>query len=125
MYFTKFLNAEANVETSRQRLTELSNELSAMTADARGQLDKIEQNKLSRSSGEAEIKALDVHHSEAIKTLDGAKEELQAAEKGLEESRGGVDTIEAAIAKARENREAKREALIKSLSGIREIKRRS
>ena len=104
-------SAEANVETSRQRLTELSNELSAMTADARGQLDKIEQNKLSRSSGEAEIKALDVHHSEAIKALDGAKEELQAAEKGLEESRGGVDTIEAAIAKARENREAKREAL--------------
>ena len=104
-------SAEANVEISRQRLAELSNELSAMTADARGQLDKIEQNKLSRSSGEAEIKALDVHHSEAIKTLDGAKEELQAAEKGLEESRGGVDTIEAAIAKARENREAKREAL--------------
>ncbi len=104
-------SAEANVETSRQRLTELSNELSAMTADARGQLDKIEQNKLSRSSGEAEIKALDVHHSEAIKALDGAKEELQAAEKGLEESRGGVDTIEAAIAKARENRESKREAL--------------
>lgn len=104
-------SAEANVETSRQRLTELSNELSAMTADARGQLAKIEQNKLSRSSGESEIKALDVHHSEAIKKLDGAKEELQAAEKGLEESRGGVDTIEAAISKARENREAKREAL--------------
>lgn len=104
-------SAEANVEISRQRLTELSNELSAMTADARGQLDKIEQNKLSRSSGEAEIKALDVHHCEAIKALDGAKDELQAAEKGLEESRGGVDTIEAAIAQARENREAKREAL--------------
>jgi chromosome segregation protein len=30
--------AEANVETARQRLSELSNELSAMTADARGRL---------------------------------------------------------------------------------------
>ena len=103
--------AEASVETCRRRLAELSNEFSAMTADARAQLDKIEHNKLSHSAGAEEIKALNVHHSDAIKALKDAKDELQAAEKGLEESRGGVDTIETEIAKARENREAKREAL--------------
>jgi chromosome segregation protein len=104
-------SAEASVETARQRLSELSNELSAMTADARGQRDKLEQNKLSRSSGKAEIEALDVHHSEAIQALEDAQKELQAAEKGLEESRGGVAAIEEAISNAREKRETKREAM--------------
>lgn len=103
--------AEANVETSRQRLSELSNELSAMTADARGQAQKIEQNALSRSSGEDGIRALDVHHKEALESLENAKVELKAAEKGLEEARQGVEGVESAIAQARDQRETKREAL--------------
>ena len=103
--------AEANMETCRQRLAELSNELSAMKADARGMADKQEQNALSQSTGISDIKALDVHHSEAIQKLEDAKKELLDAGKGLEGTRAEVDSIEGMIIESRETREAKREAL--------------
>lgn len=104
-------SAEVMVETRRQRLAELNNEVSALNAEARGQSQKLEQNKLSRGNGELEIRSLDSHHAEAIQALETAKEELLASESALESARqSGIDH-ESAITQAREQRDLKREAL--------------
>jgi chromosome segregation protein len=104
-------SAEGMVETRRQRLAELNNEVSALNAEARGQSQKLEQNKLSRSNGEVEIRSLDSHHAEAIQALETAKEELLASESALELARQSGTDHESAITQAREQRDLKREAL--------------
>ena len=103
--------AEATVETRRQRLEELSNEVSALNAEVRGQAQKQEQSTLSLAASSHDIQSLNTHHAEAINALEAAKKELQAAEVDLETNRQGGFDLESAITQAREDRDARRDAL--------------
>ncbi|MEM8867664.1 MAG: chromosome segregation protein SMC [Verrucomicrobiota bacterium] len=103
--------AEATVEEQRQRLGQLSNEVSGLVAEERGQQQKLEQNERSRKSGEEELAKLDAKHGDSVKELEEAQAELAAAETGLSSERQGGTDLENEIARARELRDAKREAL--------------
>lgn len=103
--------AESTVEEQRKRQSELASEVSGLVAEERNQAQKIEHNTRSRNQAEEEIQRLDVKHGDHVKDLESAKEELQAAEKALEEQRDGSANLEAAIERAREQRDEKREAL--------------
>jgi chromosome segregation protein len=103
--------AESTVEEQRKRQSELASEVSGLVAEERNQAQKIEHNARSRNQAEEEIQRLDVKHGDHVKDLESAKEELQAAEKALEEQRDGSANLEAAIERAREQRDEKREAL--------------
>lgn len=103
--------AEATVEEQRQRQGELASEVSGLLAEERNQQQKIEANARSRSESEDEIAKLDAQHGDSVKELEEAKQELEAAEKGLEEERRKGTDLEDEITRAREIRDQKREAL--------------
>lgn len=103
--------AEATVEEQRKRQSELASEVSGLVAEERNQTQKIEQNARNRTQAEDEIARLDAKHGDSVSELDSAKEELAAAERGLKDERQGGTDLEAAIARARELRDQKREAL--------------
>ncbi len=103
--------AEATVESQRKRQSELASEVSGLVAEERNQAQKIEHNARNRSQAEDEIARLDGKHGDSVTELEKAKEELASAEKGLQEERQGGTDLEAAIARAREERDHKREAL--------------
>lgn len=103
--------AESEVEEKRQRLSELGSEVSGLVAEERNQTQKLEQNKRTRSRSEDELKQLDAKHGDSVTSLETAKQELEAAEKNLIDSRKNGTDLEDAIHLAREQRDAKREAL--------------
>lgn len=103
--------AEATVEEQRKRQSELASEVSGLVAEERNQTQKIEQNARNRTQAEDEIARLDAKHGDSVSELDTAKEELAAAEQGLVDERQGGTDLEAAIERARELRDQKREAL--------------
>lgn len=103
--------AEATVEMQRKRQSELASEVSGLVAEERNQTQKIELNARKRSQTEEEIARLDAKHGDSVTELETAKEELACAEKGLKEERQGGTDLEAAIGRAREERDHKREAL--------------
>jgi chromosome segregation protein len=103
--------AEATVEAQRKRQGELASEVSGLVAEERNQSQKIEQNARNRTQAEDEIARLDAKHGDSVSELEKAKEELAAAEQGLQDERQGGTDLEAAITRARELRDQKREAL--------------
>ncbi|MGJ8651715.1 MAG: chromosome segregation protein SMC [Opitutaceae bacterium] len=103
--------AEAMVEEQRQRLSELASEVSGLVAEERNQTQKIEHNARSRSNSEDELERLDAKHGDSVQELEEAKQELTIAEEGLSTERQGGTDLEDAIARAREMRDGKREAL--------------
>jgi chromosome segregation protein len=103
--------AEATVEEQRKRQGDLASEVSGLVAEERNQSQKIEHNHRSRSQAEDEIERLDAKHGDSVQALADAKEELTAAETGLKDERQGGTDLEAAIERAREVRDHKREAL--------------
>ncbi|WP_269525600.1 chromosome segregation protein SMC [Coraliomargarita parva] len=103
--------AEAAVEEQRQRLSELSGEVSGLMAEERNQEQKIEHNARSRQSSEDELEKLDLQHADSVQELEEAQQELSAAEEGLAAERQSNTDLEDAIAHAREIRDQKREAL--------------
>jgi len=103
--------AEATVEEQRQRQGQLASEVSGLIAEERNQRQKIEQNARSRSQSEDTLSKLDAQHIDSVKNLETAREELAAAESGLEQERKKGSNLEEAIAQAREKRDQKREAL--------------
>ena len=103
--------AEATVEEQRQRLSELASEVSGLVAEERNQSQKIEHNARSRNNSEDELEKLDAKHADSVEALEAAKQELAAAEKALNEERQSGTDLEDAIARAREVRDQKREAL--------------
>ncbi|MGB0408787.1 MAG: chromosome segregation protein SMC [Opitutales bacterium] len=103
--------AEAAVEEQRRCQGELASEVSGLVAEERNQTQKIEQNARHRSQSEEELTQLDAKHGDSVKALETSKEELAAAEKGLEEERRKGADLEDEIARARELRDTKRESL--------------
>lgn len=103
--------AEATVEEQRQRLSELASEVSGLVAEERNQGQKVEQNARSHHKSEDELERLDAKHGDSVEELEVSKQELVAAEKGLLEDRQSGTDLEDAIARARENRDQKRESL--------------
>lgn len=103
--------AEARVESLRQKQGELASEVSGLVAEERNQQQKIEQNARNHSQREEELAKLDARHGNSVKELDLAKEELTAAERGLEAERQKGTDLEDEIHRARELRDQKREAL--------------
>lgn len=103
--------AEATVEEQRKRLSELASEVSGLVAEERNQQQKIEHNARSREASRSELEKLDAKNADSVKELEEAREELAAAEEGLQSERKGSADLEDAIAQARERRDAKREAL--------------
>jgi len=103
--------AEATVEEQRKRQGDLASEVSGLVAEERNQSQKIEHNHRSRSQAEDEIERLDAKHGDSVQALADANEELTAAETGLKDERQGGTDLEAAIQRAREVRDHKREAL--------------
>ncbi len=103
--------AEATVEEQRKRQSELGSEVSGLVAEEKNQNQKIEHNARNRTQAEDEIARLDTKHGDSVAELDAAKEELAAAEQNLQDERQGGTDLEAAIVRARELRDQKREAL--------------
>lgn len=103
--------AEATVEEQRKRQSELGSEVSGLVAEEKNQNQKIEHNARNRTQAEDEIARLDAKHGDSVAELDAAKEELAAAEQNLQDERQGGTDLEAAIVRARELRDQKREAL--------------
>ena len=103
--------AEATVEEQRKRQSERSSEVSGLVAEEKNQNQKIEHNARNRTQAEDEIARLDAKHGDSVAELDAAKEELAAAEQNLQDERQGGTDLEAAIVRARELRDQKREAL--------------
>lgn len=103
--------AEAMVESQRKRQSELASEVSGLVAEERNQSQKIEHNARNRSQAEDEVARLDAKHGDSVAELEQAKEELAASEQGLKDERQGGSDLEAAINRAREERDHKREAL--------------
>ena len=103
--------AEATVEEQRKRQSELGSEVSGLVAAEKNQNQKIEHNARNRTQAEDEIARLDAKHGDSVAELDAAKEELAAAEQNLQDERQGGTDLEAAIVRARELRDQKREAL--------------
>ncbi|MGB1126795.1 MAG: chromosome segregation protein SMC [Opitutales bacterium] len=103
--------AEATVEEQRRCQGELASEVSGLVAEERNQTQKIEQNARHRSQSEEELTQLDAKHGDSVKALETSKEELAAAENGLEEERRKGADLEDEIARARELRDTKRESL--------------
>ncbi|MDA9317485.1 chromosome segregation protein SMC [Puniceicoccaceae bacterium] len=103
--------AESTVEEQRKRQSEIASELSGLHAEERNQTQKVEHNARSRSQAEEEIDRLNAKHGNHIAELETAKEELGAAEKALKEERQSGTDLEAAIERARGQRDGKREAL--------------
>ena len=103
--------AEATVEEQRKRQSERSSEVSGLVAEEKNQNQKIEHNARNRTQAEDEIARLDAKHGDSVAELDAAKEELAVAEQNLQDERQGGTDLEAAIVRARELRDQKREAL--------------
>ena len=103
--------AEATVEEQRKRQSELGSEVSGLVAEEKNQNQKIEHNARNRTQAEDEIARLDAKHGDSVAELDAAKEELAVAEQNLQDERQGGTDLEAAIVRARELRDQKREAL--------------
>ena len=103
--------AEATVEEQRKRQSERSSEVSGLVAEEKNQNQKIEHNARNRTQAEDEIARLDAKHGDSVAELDAAKEELAAAEQNLQDERQSGTDLEAAIVRARELRDQKREAL--------------
>ena len=103
--------AEATVEEQRKGQSELGSEVSGLVAEEKNQNQKIEHNARNRTQAEDEIARLDAKHGDSVAELDAAKEELAAAEQNLQDERQGGTDLEAAIVRARELRDQKREAL--------------
>ncbi len=103
--------AEATVEEQRQRLSELASEVSGLVAEERNQTQKVEQNTRSHFNSEEELAKLDAKHGDSVQELEEAKQELAAAELGLNEARQSGTDLEDEIARAREMRDVKRESL--------------
>jgi chromosome segregation protein len=103
--------AEATVEEQRKRQSERSSEVSGLVAEEKNQNQKIEHNARNRTQAEDEIARLDAKHGDSVAELDAAKEELAVAEQNLQDERQSGTDLEAAIVRARELRDQKREAL--------------
>jgi chromosome segregation protein len=103
--------AETQVETQRQRLSELASEVSGLVAEERNQSQKLDHNNRTRNQSEEELKRLDAKHGDSVKELETAKQELESAEQSLGQERQSGTDLEDAITLAREQRDAKREAL--------------
>ena len=103
--------AEATVEKQRQRQGELASEVSGLTAEERNQSQKIEQNTRNRGASEEKSQEIEAKHGDSLKGLETAKDELAAAEAGLEDERMKGAGLEDDIRSARERRDQKREGL--------------
>ena len=103
--------AEATVEEQRKRQSERSSEVSGLVAEEKNQNQKIEHNARNRTQAEDEIARLDAKHGDSVAELDAAKVELAVAEQNLQDERQSGTDLEAAIVRARELRDQKREAL--------------
>lgn len=104
-------SSEALVEERRQRLSELSSEVSVLQAEERGQKQKVDHNARTRRSLEEQVSKLDSKHVHSVQALKDAKQDLELAETALANERQSGTDLEDAIQKMRENRDVRREAL--------------
>ncbi len=103
--------AEAALEASRRRYSELSSEVAALVAEERGINGKIGENTQARHRASESLAELDASHKDSIEALESARSELASAEQGLADERQQGSDLEQAIENARQARDAKREAL--------------
>ena len=107
----KHLAAEVAVEEQRQRLTELSSEVSRLVSEENSHAQKLKQNAGSYEKQTEELKRLEEQNRDLVQALETARETLVTVEKRFSEEREGIAKLEDAISQAREVCDQKREAL--------------
>ncbi|MGK0456750.1 MAG: chromosome segregation protein, partial [Zhongshania aliphaticivorans] len=107
----KNLAVEAIVEEQRQRLTELTSEVSGLVNEEKNHAQKLTQNADLHRKRSEELERLEVQNRDSVQAMETAQQKLIEAEKGLSTERQRVAELEDAIAQARKASEQKREAL--------------
>lgn len=107
----KHLAAEVIVEEKRQRLTELSSEVSGLVSEESSHIKKLEQNADLHNKRTEALEQLEAQNRDSIQSLEIAREKLAAAEKGFSQERSDSAELEDAIVRAREICDQEREAL--------------
>ena len=107
----KHYAVEVIVEDQRQRLNELSSEVSGLVKEESNHAQKLKQNNDLHQKRTEELKQLEAQNKDSVQAMETAQKELIEAEKGLSEERQNIARLEDAIAQARKDHDRKREEL--------------
>lgn len=121
---TRHQTAEMAVEDQRQRLTELTGEVSSLINEENNQAQKLRQTADLHKKRTEELRQLEGQNKDSIQAMETARQELVEAETGLSEERQGLTTLEDAIAQARRARDLKQEELSEVRFDLAEKKQR-
>lgn len=103
--------ANVLVESLRDQLTGLNQEIAALNSDARTQKEKIEKTIEAQEAAEQSRNHLDEAHSSILNQAENSKTDLKEAEANFESLRSENSALEEAINSAREHLENQRESL--------------
>ena len=102
---------EVTIEDQRQRLTELTSEVSGLIKEESNHEQKLKHNNDLHQKRTEELRRLEAQNKDSVQAMETAQQELIKAEKELSEERQSMAKLEDAIVQARETRDRKREEL--------------